>query len=142
MQYVILLDDRVVDILDPGQYNRLRIKVNRHNIIITKGEFKGCKLYEDEEHKFQQGSIQGMEFILLLREYHVQTELWKQEWLKNNPPTETVHHLTNPAENTKRRFDEWSKYVTHRAEKWWRERGWRIIWGSPQEGCRFEKLLR
>jgi hypothetical protein len=142
MQYVVLLEGSVVDILSRERYDKLDIEVDTNNLIITKGEFEGCELYEDEEHKFHEGLIRGKELILLHREYRAQTEAWKREWLKNNPPTETVHHLTNPVENTKRRFDEWSRYVTYRAEKWWGERGWKIIWGSPHEGCRFEKLPR
>lgn len=140
MQYVILLDDRVVNIFDLRQFEALKIEVDKNNTIITEGEFYDCELYEDVDHRFPEGSIQGKEFILLHREYRTQTDTWKKEWMKVSPPTETVHHLTNPMQNTERRHAEWDSYVIPRAEKWWKERGWKIIWGLPHEGCHFELL--
>lgn len=76
-----------------------------------------------------------------LEEFKRLVEQWKKEWLKASPPLEVVHYLSDPSGNTKRRLDEWSRYVTHRTEKWWEERGWRIHWGATHtDPCRYEPL--
>jgi hypothetical protein len=80
------------------------------------------------------------QFDLLHTQYVEQVNTWKREWLRESPPTELVHHLTNPSLNTQRRQEEWDRYVIHRADEWWKERGWKIIWGLPHEGCHFEPI--
>jgi hypothetical protein len=83
---------------------------------------------------------QEAQFDVLHTQYVAQVALWKAEWLRQSPPRDVVHHLTDPAKSTEERQKEWDNYLIHRAEKWWSERGWKIIWGPPKEGCRFEKL--
>lgn len=140
MQYVVLLDGSVVDILSRERYDKLDIEVDTNNLIITKGEFEGCELYEDEEHKFHEGLIRGKELILLHREYRAQTETWKREWLKQSPPLDLVIYLNYPSRHTAERQKEWDAYVIRRAEKWWQDRGWTITFGKPHEGCRFTPI--
>lgn len=84
---------------------------------------------------------QAIQFDIYFSEYVKLVKTWKEEWLKESPPTDLVIHLNNPHENTKKRKEEWSRYVTHRTEAWWKERGWKIIWGlTPNDGCHYEPI--
>lgn len=81
------------------------------------------------------------QFDIYFSEYVELVKTWKNEWLRISPPTDLVIHLNNPHENTRKRMEEWNRYVTQRAEEWWEERGWRIIWGlTPNDGCHYARI--
>ncbi len=64
----------------------------------------------------------------------------KREWLKENPPTDLVHHLNDPIGNIEKRQKAWDSYIISQATVWWKECGWKITFGAPNEGCYFEPI--
>jgi hypothetical protein len=83
-----------------------------------------------------------IKFNILHQEYIklVTSGKWEREWLQESPLTELAVHLMDPIGNRKARLLEWDLYVMSRAENWWKERGWQITFGKPNEGCWFNKL--
>jgi len=77
---------------------------------------------------------------VLHREYVQQVEVWKEEWLKENPPMELSTFLIDPDKKREEKQKQWDRHIVPKATEWWKKRGWKITFGNPDEGCTFEPL--